>query len=59
MLIQNCIYLKIVMHLVMQYTPSIYLHNIKHVLNQERDYTDLLRKTKIMQIPFTSLKKIN
>ena len=21
----------------MQYTPSIYLHNIKHALNQERD----------------------
>ena len=34
---QNCIYLKIVMHLVMQYTLSMFLHNIKHILNQERD----------------------
>ena len=36
-LIQNYIYLKIVMHLVMQYILSMFLHNIKYVLNQERD----------------------
>ena len=36
-IIQNHIYLKIIMHLVEQYILFKFLHNVKHVLNQERD----------------------
>ena len=45
---QNHIYLKIIMHLVEQYILFKFLHNVKHVLNQERDITIhvILKKNK-------------